>query len=79
MVWCPKHNRYVKGRNGRQYHIDKFDCDFIREHMPNRKELPKYNHRNNGEDNADHKTNYMWKRERRKRSTYRTQIKKKGR
>ena len=76
MVYCREHKKYVTGRNGREYHIQKFNCDFIRDYKPNREQLPKYNERKKGNDNADHKTPYLYKRERRKRSIYRTNKKK---
>jgi len=72
MVWCPEHNRYISGRRDREYHIKKFDCDFIREHKPNRKTLIKINTRNPANKNPELKSKYIWKRERGKRSIYRT-------
>lgn len=79
MVWCPIHCIYLHGKNSRINHVTVTGCNFINNYKPNRKPLEKYNKRNNGEYDDNHKTKYFWRRDRGHRSKFRTNLKKKGR
>ena len=76
MVWCPIHNRYIKGRKDKQNHIKKYDCSFIENYRVDRKPKKKYNNRNPTNKNPELLSKYLWNRERHKRSQSRTNIKK---
>ena len=82
MVWCPKHNRYVNGRRGKEYHIKKYNCDFIKNIVfLNRKKgkhrNKKYNNRNPENKNPNLMTIYLRKRDKRRRSKIRSKEKQK--
>ena len=76
MVWCPIHNRYINGKKAREYHAKKLDCPFIRNYKVDRQSEIRYNNRNKDNKNPDLMGKYLWIRERRKRSIYRTNKKK---
>jgi len=78
MVWCPKHNRYVNGRRGKEYHIKKYNCDFIKNIGKKGKHRnKKYNNRKSENKNPNLMTIYLRKRDMKRRSKLRSKEKQK--
>jgi len=75
MVYCPIHQKYLRGRKAKATHIKETNCSFLLNYK--KPEQPrKRNNRNTNNKIEGLMGKYIWKRERGKRSIFRTNKKK---
>jgi hypothetical protein len=78
MVYCKTHYVYLHGRKEKKAHIDKYKCFYIerKTQVICNIKLKKFNNRNPiNKISPTHREKYIWKRNRRGRSKYRTERK----